>query len=433
MSHLTPVQISSPASFGPQLASSSSPCHQAKVETPESLPESKKRKNFLSLFFGQTPINFWDLFGNEKTKAQFAEPSNQQKPTTKPQTNKRKRKEDKSTPQQGQKKEQKEDMPRKPRQPQQKSHAEQQAQLGVLVRLAPQFENPPTNNNCWFNAVLQVVIHSMRMKGNFAPSFHPPMRQEFEHYGRFIYPEIQKFKNVPGQYSVNSLVSSQSPFSLKQMMLFSMGLSLNEIHGQHDAAECISALLRITTEFSFLWHLQDKILKCENCHLSETKTEPETVAIVPVSNFINRGKIDARGAILNFFSSSETVERHCTNCFTDRSTKKTELPTPSKFIIVQLLRFTMAPNQTAQKITNEVKPFSSLEIETSAHGSCNYHIIATVEHIGRSPTGGHYVAYIKHHNGWLKCNDKELSYPNDNDPIRNAYLVVLQTNEVDDE
>mgnify|MGYP001295751011 CR=1 FL=1 len=54
MSHLTPVQISSPGSFGTQLPSSCSPCPQAKVETLESLPESKKRKTLFRFFWVNT-------------------------------------------------------------------------------------------------------------------------------------------------------------------------------------------------------------------------------------------------------------------------------------------------------------------------------------------------------------------------------------------
>ncbi len=50
MSPLTPVQISSPASFGPDLPSSYSPYLKAKRETLASLPESKKRKTLFRFF-----------------------------------------------------------------------------------------------------------------------------------------------------------------------------------------------------------------------------------------------------------------------------------------------------------------------------------------------------------------------------------------------
>ena len=102
------------------------------------------------------------------------------------------------------------------------------------------------------------------------------------------------------------------------------------------------------------------------------------------------------------------------------------------FGIIQLLQFETI-NHRAQKITAEARPFSSVEIY-SAQGLCTYEVVGVVEHIGRSMNGGHYVAYVKKNNQWLRCDDERIIAlnTNTNDPTRNAYLVVLQTSEVDD-
>ena len=55
-------------------------------------------------------------------------------------------------------------------------------------------------------------------------------------------------------------------------------------------------------------------------------------------------------------SAERGVEKNCDKCHGKRCTKSTMLPTPSKFIVVQLLRF-MATKGVGQKITTEAKPF----------------------------------------------------------------------------
>ena len=80
-----------------------------------------------------------------------------------------------------------------------------------------------------------------------------------------------------------------------------------------------------------------------------------------------------------------------------------------------------------QKINAEAQPFLSLEIY-SGQGYCTYEVVATVQHLGSDLVQGHYVAYIKHQNNWLLCNDNRITPLGDGcgDPIRNSYLLILK-------
>ena len=180
--------------------------------------------------------------------------------------------------------------------------------------------------------------------------------------------------------------------------------------------------MHIIPNLSFLWHLQDHAMKCESCNASRSSSPPEAIARVAISNHQHRNYIDAAGAIQDYFESAERgVNRDCPEleCPGDRCTKSSMLPMPSKYIV--------------GKIDTEAKPFSSVEIET-CQGICTYNVVATVEHVGTRMEGGHYVAYIKQNDDWLLCDDHRITHLGftTNESTRNAYLVVLQTTELDD-
>ena len=106
------------------------------------------------------------------------------------------------------------------------------------------------------------------------------------------------------------------------------------------------------------------------------------------------------------------------------------MPSPSRYVVEQLKRFMakqLRQATTTYKINSEAKPFSSLEVFTG-QGICNYEVVATVQHLGTQLVQGHYVAYIKHHNQWILCNDDRITPlgVGSGDPIRNAYLIVLR-------
>ena len=305
-----------------------------------------------------------------------------------------------------------------------------QPQLNAVALMAPRFDNP--TNNCWFNSVLQVLVQAIRSEGDSINLFEAPIQEHLRAYGEAIYVELQKYQQ-PGQYSVNSIcTSSQRRLSLKQLMLFAMGIARKEeLHSQRDAADCFSTILLITRKLSFLWHIQLENFECENCRVSVATSTPHPIAPVAISNSIRRNSIDAAGAIRNFFESTERgIERDCQNCHGKKSTKSTTLPTPPKFIVVQLLRFQTRKLRnvtTVHKIDNEAEPFSSVEIHTG-QGICNYEVIASIQHIGTRMDQGHYIAYIKRDNNWLCCNDQIITPLGNtaNEPTRHAYIVLLQ-------
>ena len=314
--------------------------------------------------------------------------------------------------------------------PQQRPQAQPVPQFEILSQLAPQFDNPLGKNNCWFNSVLQVIIHAIKIKGEYNQFFEANTQIVNQEAGILIYDQIRKYQQL-GRYSVNSNIFDE--VTLKMVMILTMeDVTPGSLHAQYDAADCMSTLLRIISNLSFLWHLQRTIWKCESCNRSISDSDHVAMARVAVSNHQCNNIIDAAGAIKNYFESAERgVEKNCDDCHGQRSTKSTMLPTPSKFIVVQLLRF-MATEGVGEKISTEAIPFSSVDIET-CQGMCTYEVVGTVQHIGDRLEAGHFKAFIKQDNNWLECNDERITSLgiNANDPTKNAYLVILRTTELD--
>ena len=305
-------------------------------------------------------------------------------------------------------------------------------QYDYTVMTIPRFDNP--SNNCWVNAVLQILNQALKCRGDSPDIPNDQVRQDLIPYGDTLMGELRKFQQ-PGLYSVNNFTDGFPRITLKQLVLLGMGIpSLTELHHQHDAAQCIQAILAMTQSLSFLWHVVQETIRCETCGSSSTSTWTHPVAPVDFSTMIQRNSFDAAGAIKNYFESEEGgIDRRCTDCHGQTCSKSLFMPSPAKFIVVQFKRFTtrqLRNNTVTCKINAEALPFETLDIHTG-QGICTYKVIATVHHLGIQLTQGHYVAYVKQGNQWIMCDDQHIIPHGEtsSDPVRNAYLLLLQFTE----
>ena len=65
-------------------------------------------------------------------------------------------------------------------------------QINTVAMLLPRFQNPAGQNNCWFNSVLQIVLHALR-KQSSAPDFPHVPTHDFARYGEVITAEMDYF------------------------------------------------------------------------------------------------------------------------------------------------------------------------------------------------------------------------------------------------
>ena len=132
------------------------------------------------------------------------------------------------------------------------------------VSMFSTFENP--SNYCWFNSVLQLIIHAIKNEDNVLDNVLPQDNQ----YHNTILNMLKKF-TVPGRYDVGIMikdptVDEHADISLKHLMLKAMGIvSHVELDNQQDASQCIQSLLEKIPQLNFLLHYSREQLDCNGC------------------------------------------------------------------------------------------------------------------------------------------------------------------------
>ena len=303
-------------------------------------------------------------------------------------------------------------------------------QIDVAACMLPRFENP--SNNCWFNSVIQVILHALKNQGDAIDLRELiPLTQNYLQYGNALIQAIRKFNN-PGTYNVNSICDRRRKLSVKQIMLMAMGNSdPQELHQQHDAAQCIQKLLEICPDLSFLWHQTEERIVCNDCNSSHAVETSNSVAPVQIPHLTRQRTFSAENAIIQHFQSIESgIERRCEECHSNSSSKAVRLLRPPNFMILQFKRFMvkyLRNRLTSYKLNTEAEHFSFVNINT-LQGIFRYEVIASIQHVGLQMQQGHYMSYVKRNGTWFQCNDERITNlgQETSDPIRNAYLLLLK-------
>ena len=322
----------------------------------------------------------------------------------------------------------------------------------LTTLIFPKFKN--TDNDCWFNSALQVIIHILNNRGEGVDLIQLTQGNDDAPLANALLDSIISFSK-PGEHHVGSYkvkdptVAHGSKVSLKTLMLKAMGvISPNEQRRQHDAAECLQALLQnVPSLFSFLCHQLSLKSICIGCLDTTQNDDYMAIVLIEMTEFVemtSTNKITdknetfpAKDAIIRYFKSKETaVERNCEKCPALACSREITLGSAANFIIVQFKRFkditSTSPNtrnkkREFEKIYSQFETFSAVDIETSQQGVKKYEVFATIEHIG-DYNNGHYVSYLLHNKIWYCCNDLSITQlqKEDEHPTKNMYICILK-------
>ena len=207
-------------------------------------------------------------------------------------------------------------------------------------------------------------------------------------------------------------------------------VSTREVDNQHDSALALLAILGMVPELSFLWHKTKEHLQCNSCREVTTCEVQNSLAPVDIPDQERTRPFSAAECIQNHFTAVEgNIQRRCTICHANTSTKSTTLPFAPPFLMIHLKRFTQRRNRT-QKINTDAIPFSELDIQTE-QGPSTYEVLGSINHIGATMSQGHYTAYIDHNQYWYLCNDDRIlsidsRENNPSQPTQSAYVILLK-------
>ena len=295
----------------------------------------------------------------------------------------------------------------------------------------PRFIN--LSNICWFNSVLQVIIHVLKNKGDALDGDQPQIGAEDGRLGNVLLDWINTFSES-GKYNVEKISvptgSSDGQMFLHILMMKAMRRDLDvEKEKQQDAAECFSALMQIIPTFSFFYHQHRQQIICNSCQDKDDQYYPMSIIPIEMIPFEqNKGDtklFPTKNAIAKkILDIEDNVQRNCEKCKHTLCTKKTSLVYSPPFLVLHFLRF----DEQNRKISScDMEIFTAIDINTS-QGVQKYEVFATIEHIGPSTDNGHYVAYLSYNGNWVRCDDSSITQlqQGSDEHMKNMYILVLK-------
>ena len=224
----------------------------------------------------------------------------------------------------------------------------QKYQNSNIISTFSTFENRHGKNNCWFNSVLQVIIHTLQQHQEdiLAIPFPPENTNESA-----LFSMLQTF-STPHKYNVEDKIKdptspTNTMISLKFLMLKVMNRSYRdaskEENKQHDAGECIFFLLSKVEQLGILNHEVRDHSKCNSnsCNYTLSTDNPVRISDIEISNIRienGRERFSGKDAIITYFQSPEEYERTC-DCGYPKSTKELILRNSPDYLFVQFKRF----------------------------------------------------------------------------------------------
>lgn len=181
-------------------------------------------------------------------------------------------------------------------------------------------------------------------------------------------------------------------------------------------------------------------IECNNCHSVSYDVSPNDIMCVNLpDNWQSNPNLTLDECIADYFKV-EAIDYKCEKCgnsVNNRQDKK--LLTRPKTIIIKLKRYTQI-GTSLYKVNKMIEYPSMLKLSkylcSGEEGS--YELYGVINHIG-SMNGGHYYSFIRDYalsngngrfsNGWMVCNDTQVSHISENDALnsKNAYMLFYNS------
>lgn len=300
--------------------------------------------------------------------------------------------------------------------------------------------------NCGFNSCLQMILNEPALLDIYttvASYYAESKKKEDQDCGNLMrsildsYNQaIKKQKSIPEEVS-NKLRLAMHYLSPKEIS--------SKHHTQEDASEILTILFAknddilkkqnltntssINYKFEHVIHYVTKKILEETPHKDCSSLNPdntyrkERINYGIKINFDSEQKDFALSSLLEKYFCDEEIgkgsetRRYLVNgIYTEMSPVKEELKLSKlpKDLFINLERF--VPNlKDPEKFTKLTKPVEIpekldaklLNVKDSPSGS--YELSSFIVHEGGSPNGGHYIAYRKVQDQWMRCNDARIS------------------------
>jgi len=209
---------------------------------------------------------------------------------------------------------------------------------------------------------------------------------------------------------------------------------------QEDAHEFLRAMLSTLVmnghnkQLSSLFDgLLESSVTCKTCMRASLTRD----RYMDLSLDIHSNHIETLTDALHGFTEVETLsgdnQVYCRNCDVKRTaTKALRLATAPSILVCHLKRFAFDEYGRLVRLNKRVQFDLQLEIgdfmsRVNQARPPPYELMAVLVHQGQSCDSGHYLAYVRNHDEWFKCNDSEVSKVDVETVLRQqAYILIYE-------
>ena len=290
-------------------------------------------------------------------------------------------------------------------------------QADTLERRYKGLENPKKSNRCYFNAVMQCLLHS------------PLAKQTIESEARRAQSVdvLCEIRNLFTRMTANDAARFISPSKCFDAVMATQecrALSLN--NRQEDAHEFLLKLLehfdeelsRIAENFSlpdiFTMDMRSTT-NCQRCLYCSDKTETLTALSLCFPVSYNEDAADSPSRVLHinslidrYFRVENLHEHPCAQCGCIGGTeKKFDIIKAPQLLVLHLSRFSGAivKIHTLVEFTTEL---CTVCMKDGNGQAISYRLTGMIRHTGESIKAGHYIAYVLIDGEWYEANDERM-------------------------
>lgn len=280
------------------------------------------------------------------------------------------------------------------------------------------FVNPGGTNQCFSNAVANVILNVQGIQELFGEDLHIININP-------VFKELKRLKNLP----------NNQPLSTKNLRRIVQEQCLkNKQNGrnfdnnnQFDAAEFLGSLLEHMlhdhSDIELFGQVQETIF-CMNDECNAADAVPPNEVNIVVLPLVGPTLL----MCLNDYLTVHEIERNCPNCGNPTASQVTSFNVEPETIIFQISRFRYsADHNSTIKVHDEIDIPTRINLPSGAL----YNIVGTINHYGQSANSGHYTAaiYNQKNKRFYLCDDETISEVGSlevDDLPRKVYLVIYQ-------
>ncbi|KAK3917476.1 Ubiquitin carboxyl-terminal hydrolase 8 [Frankliniella fusca] len=292
---------------------------------------------------------------------------------------------------------------------------------------------------CYINSTIQCLLGCNELKTflsskNYLKFVNPqsPFKGEIAHATAELFQQLQCHESGEPYYGFNFLeviekhwpqFAPDRQMDAPEFMQFLLGALHEDLLVQHSSAKNTPKNGEPAVDAVEEWNMQGKSIvshlfysqiasftMCPSCTYSSAVYPVSDILALPVPT--NQGTT-IEDCLATFFAEENPPDVKCSMCSASSVRLRQVCGRLAPYLIVHLKRFHQHYDGSLQKNTKQITFTTSLDLApyviSGVQSSTKYHLVGSINHIGKKLHNGHYTAMSKRGNRWYCFNDSKVA------------------------